>query len=70
MITLTPYLTDYKSAAEALAAFDLGKDFVLNDATSRWHGKPIGARDAAALGDDIVIRYGKLRKTVRVEARS
>ena len=55
--TLTPaYGRDYKTAKEAMDAFDAGKDFVLNDATSRWHGKPCSKRDFPE-GADMKLRY-------------
>jgi hypothetical protein len=48
--TLTPaYGRDYTSAADTVAAFNAGKDFVL---ASVFHGS----------GDRVCLRYSKLRK--------
>lgn len=44
-INVSPYCTDYKSAEEAKTAFLAGKDFILNNITSPWCGKPCSIRD-------------------------
>ena len=63
MVTLTPaYGRDYKSAAAAIKDLKEGKDFILNDITSRWDGKPCSVRDFDG-GQKLCIRYGSLRKT-------
>jgi len=61
MPTLTPaYGRDYASAKKAKADYLAGKDFILNDITSRWDGKPCSARDF--LGQAVNIRYHKLAR--------
>jgi hypothetical protein len=60
MITLTPYLTDYKSAPDAISAWRAGHDFTLNDVRSPWHGKPCSIRDFP--DQQIRIRYASLRR--------
>ena len=65
MPTLTPaYGRDYKSAAEALKAYKDGKDFVLNDVTSRWNGAYCSVRDN--LPGPIFLRYNKLQDIIEV----
>jgi len=61
MKTLTPYLTDYKTKAEAVTAYKNGKSFILNDITSRWDGKPCSIRDFPK-DESVKIRYNQLRK--------
>lgn len=64
MVTLTPaYGRDYKSQKEILADFTAGKDFVYNDATSRYDGKMCSIRDFNK-GVTVMLRYNKLRKVV------
>jgi hypothetical protein len=66
MKTLTPaYGRDYPSKAKAVEAFNAGKDFILNDFSSPWDGKPISKNDLPA-GEKVVLRYGSLRKTAVV----
>lgn len=68
MITLTPaYGRDYKSKKEALEAFYQGKDFILNDFSSPYDGKPCSIRDFNK-GAQVLLRYGNLRKTVIASA--
>ena len=58
--TLTPaYGRDYKSAADTVAAFDAGKDFVL---ASVFHGGGYVSRRDFKPGDRVCLRYSKLRK--------
>lgn len=46
-LEVTPaYGRDYKTQAEAKAAWDAGKDFILQDISSPWDGKPINKEDA------------------------
>ena len=66
-MTVTPaYGRDYKSAVAAKAAWNSGKDFIIQDITSRWDGKPINQQDAAGAGLKIMIRYNGLRNIVNV----
>lgn len=64
MITLTPaYGRDYKSKAAAFADFEAGKDFIINDITSRWDGKPASINDLISAGiTSVMIRYDRLTK--------
>lgn len=62
-VTVTPaYGRDYKSAKAAKADWNADKDFILQDSTSRYNGKPINKADATKAGLTVNIRYGKLRK--------
>jgi hypothetical protein len=66
-MTVTPaYGRDYKSAKAAQAAWNSGKDFIIQDITSRWDGKPINQHDAAAAGLKIMVRYNNLKSIVKV----
>ena len=62
-MTLTPANgRDYKSAKAAIADFNEGKDFILNDITSRWDGKPVNKEDIMRINErSVQIRYNKLR---------
>jgi len=61
MPTLIPaYGRDYTSAKAAKADYLAGKDFILNDIMSCYHGKPCSARDF--LGQMVNIRYHKLAR--------
>ena len=63
MITLTPaYGRDYKNKKEVLAAFEAGNDFILNDITSRWDGKPCKKSDLPT--GQVRIRYDKQRRVL------
>jgi hypothetical protein len=68
MITLSPaYGHDYKVSEEAIAAYNAGKDFILNDISSRWHGLP--ANNADLKGEGIMkLRYCKLSKVICINA--
>ncbi len=64
-MTLTPaYGADYKSQKEVKAALDEGKDFIINDITSRWNGLTINKADLK--GTTFRVRYAKLRKVMEV----
>ena len=61
MITLTPaYGRDYKSKKALLADWDAGKDFIINDISHLYDGKPANKQDL--MGQTIKFRYGNLRK--------
>ena len=70
-MTLTPaYGRDYKSQKAVKAAWNSGADFIVADIMSPWDGKPVNCGFFRALGapsGNIMIRYAKLRKIVRVE---
>lgn len=66
-VILTPaYGRDYKSADAAREAFLACKDWILNDPSSRWDGKPCSKNDFQA-GQTIRLRYNKLRSVIRIE---
>ena len=49
-VEVTPaYGRDYKSKAEVVAAWEAGKDFILQDMSSPYDGKPINKQDAAGI---------------------
>lgn len=58
-VVVTPaYGRDYTSKAKAIADWEAGKDFILQDITSRWDGKPINKEDAKRAGFSAVnIRF-------------
>lgn len=61
-MTLTPaYNRDYKSKDAVLADFDANKDFIINDPTSRWDGKPVN-KEQLKPGDVVTFRYAKRKK--------
>jgi hypothetical protein len=58
---LTPYNgKDYSAKAAVVEAFRSGKDFIFNDMSSQWDGKPCSIRDFK-VGDQVKLRYNKLR---------
>lgn len=59
------YGRDYKTAIEAKASWNAGKDWIIADMSSPWNGKPISKRDFPK-GTSVTLRFGKLRKTTRV----
>lgn len=66
-VTLTPaYGRDYKSAKAAKADYAAGKDFILNDITSRYDGKPINKQDVKGAGLAVTLRFDSLRKVTGV----
>ena len=50
---------DYRNATQAKEDWHSGKDFV-------WHGQYLSKRDVVD-GIEVWVRYGKLRKIVRVQ---
>lgn len=61
-VELTPaYGRDYVFGSSAKADFLNGRDFVLNDITSPWDGKPCAIGDFAD-GVIVVLRFSKCRK--------
>lgn len=72
MITVTPaYGRDYTSKSQAIADWEAGKDFILQDITSPWDGKPINKEDAVRAGfNEVKIRFKRMRQfaVVRVAA--
>lgn len=68
-MTLTPaYGRDYRSKKAVLEDFDADKDFIINDITNRWDGKPVNKAQLVKAKQRVVyIRYGKLRKVMEVK---
>jgi hypothetical protein len=61
------YGRDYKTEAEALKAFNEGKDFIMCTITDRWVGKPCNKADLMASDyTQAEIRYNGLRDLVIV----
>jgi len=68
-MTLTPaYGRDYRSKKAVLEDFDADKDFIINDITNRWDGKPVNKAQLVKAKQRVVyIRYGKLRRVMEVK---
>lgn len=67
-ITLTPaYGRDYTSGKAAQADFDADKDFILNDMSSPYDGKPVN-KSQIDKGTTVNLRYKRLTqiKVVKV----
>ena len=61
MKILTPaYGADYTSATATRIAYFAGADFILNDITSPWNGKPCSSRNF--INEEVKIRYANKRK--------
>lgn len=70
MLTLVPYLTDYKSAREAEKAWRDNKDFVIQSWGHDGDGKPTNRSNMIrlkALDAQIKLRYNKLQKVVIID---
>lgn len=62
MITMTPaYGRDYKSAKAAKESWYGGDDWIINDITSRWDGKPATHKE---LDETVKLRYDGLKKVI------
>lgn len=69
-VTVTPaYGADYKKRADAVKAWNEGKDFILQDCTSPWYGKPCSCRNFKEKGTVINIRYRQLREIAVVKVK-
>jgi hypothetical protein len=65
--TLSPaYGRDYKKAADVVADWEKGKDFVIEDFVDPYCGKPVSLSDVkdAWKGHSVKIRFDKLKKVV------
>ena len=61
MKILTPaYGKDYTSVTQARVAYFAGADFILNDITSPWDGKPCNGYNF--IGEEVKIRFANMRK--------
>lgn len=72
MPTVVPaYGRDYRSKGQAIADWEAGKDFILQDISSPWDGKPINKEDAVKAGyRSVNIRYKNLRQIAVVKMAS
>jgi len=59
-MSLSPRYTDYKNANDAIKAYKAGKDFTLNDISSKWNNMACSIRDFP--NDSVTIRYDNNRK--------
>jgi hypothetical protein len=66
--TITPaYGRDYTSAK---ADWEAGKDFILQDVSSPWDGRPINKQDAVTAGlPGVNIRFARMTKVAVVEMK-
>lgn len=63
MITLTPaYGRDYNSIKAVITDLESNKDFILNDFTSRYDGKPCSPLTDFPKDTLLCIRYARLTK--------
>lgn len=58
---MSTYCADYKSAQAVKEAFYAGKDFLMENITSEWHGKPCSIRNLKE-GDKVELRYANKRR--------
>ena len=66
MLILSPaYGRDYKSKKAALADFEANKDFIIENITDIYCGKPVNAEQLKP-GDRIQLRFDRLRKVAVV----
>jgi len=72
-MTLVPaFGRDYKSQKEVLADWDANKDFIIQDISSRWDGKPANKQDFENDPDgpdSVNIRYKKLTMVMVVKIK-
>lgn len=65
-VEVTPaYGRDYSNGKAMKADWDAGKDFILQDISSPWDGKPCSKRDMAGFG--VIGRFNKNTKTVELQ---
>lgn len=61
---------DYRSKAEIISSLKGGADFILNDTSSPWFGKPINLPQIKEAGyTGVQVRYSKLRKAVVIKMK-
>ena len=60
MVLTSAYGRKYKTKADVIRDYEQGKDFILNDVTSPWHGKYCSCRDF--IGRRVELRYGKINQ--------
>lgn len=68
-MTLTPaYGRDYRSQKQVLADWNSDKDFIINDLSDPYDGKPCNKTDLKRAGKTFVqIRYNNLTKVLGVK---
>lgn len=65
-VKVTPaYGRDYTSAKAAKADWQAGKDFILQDFSSPWNGKPINKPEADEAGFTVMLRYKRLTQVCK-----
>lgn len=67
MNVIPAYGRDYKSKKAVEADWAAGKDFLIQDISSRWDGKPMN-KDSVPAGTVVSVRYNKLRNVCFVKA--
>ena len=65
-MTLTPAFGDYKTATAASDSFNGNRDWILNDFSSPWDGKPIN-KEQIDVGTSVILRFNKCRKTTMLK---
>jgi len=61
-LTIVPaYGRDYKTAESARLDWQNNKDFIINDMSSPYDGKPINRLDADQIGINVSIRFNRLK---------
>lgn len=65
MTVVPAYGRDYKSAKAACKDWNDGKDFIIADIVSPWHGRYVNRIQVP--GERIVIRFSRLRRLAIVE---
>ena len=67
-VTLTPaYGRDYKNKQSVLDDWHAHKDFIINDVVHPYCGRPANKLDLSESLDQVMIRYGKLRKMLVID---
>lgn len=65
--TIVPaYGDDYKTRAQAIAAWNNGKDFRIADISNRDDGRYVNKSDATKSNVTVMIRYNKLTEITTV----
>ncbi len=68
-ISVVPYLgRDYRTKKDVIADLKAGKDFLIQDMSCRWDGKPANLESFKDGGyDTVYIRYANLHKQAVVK---
>ena len=70
LILVPAYGRDYHNAEDVIAAYKAGKDFLIQDISSRWDGKPANMEDLAKSYDTVKLRYLKHTRFVFLNAKT